>query len=97
VEVGETVDARKKRLGREETRTLAGQAHRVIVARGKKMVAFDMKREPPDEETLLRHMLGPTGNLRAPTVRVGDVLVVGFHLETYQQLLGCSQRRPARG
>jgi hypothetical protein len=28
-------------------------------------------------------MLGPTGNLRAPTLRVGDTLLVGFNEEAY--------------
>lgn len=32
-------------------------------------------------------MLGPTGNLRAPTFRIGRTLVVGFHEETYRALL----------
>jgi arsenate reductase-like glutaredoxin family protein len=60
----------------------------VIVAKGKNVVAFDMHREPPDDETLLSHMLGPTGNLRAPTLRRGKTLLVGFNEETYRQLLG---------
>lgn len=32
-------------------------------------------------------MLGPTGNLRAPTLRVGRTLVVGFDEETYRKVL----------
>ena len=33
-------------------------------------------------------MLGPTGNLRAPTIRSGKTLLVGFHEETYEAKLG---------
>jgi hypothetical protein len=29
-------------------------------------------------------VLGPTGNLRAPTLRVGRTLVVGFDADTYR-------------
>ena len=32
-------------------------------------------------------MLGPTGNLRAPTLRVGRTLIVGFDQETYRRVL----------
>ena len=56
--------------------------------RGKNVVDFDLTEERPDDETLLKHLLGPTGNLRAPTVRVGDTLAVGFNEEAYRKLLG---------
>jgi hypothetical protein len=42
-----------------------------------------MKKSPPDDDTLLSHLLGPTGNLRAPTLRVGRTLLVGFQEEAY--------------
>ena len=32
-------------------------------------------------------MLGPTGNLKAPTLRVGTTLLVGFSEEAYRQFL----------
>ena len=57
------------------------------MAKGKKVVHFDMKKDKPDNETLLAHMLGPTGNLRAPTFTVGKTLVVGFEEETYAEIL----------
>lgn len=60
----------------------------MIVAKNKKVVTFDMKAEPPDDDTLLAHVLGPTGNLRAPTLRRGRTLLVGFSEEAYQSLLG---------
>ena len=60
----------------------------MIVGRGKKVVVFDMKNDPPDDETLLAHVLGPTGNLKAPTLRKGDTLLVGFSEEAYRQVLG---------
>ncbi len=82
IEPKETVDAKAK-LGRETAQELAQAATTVIVAKGKKVVRFDMKRDPPDDETLLGHMLGATGNLRAPTVRSGKTLVVGFHEDVY--------------
>ena len=82
IEPAETVDAKAK-LGREAALEMARAATTVIVAKGKKVVRFDMKRDAPDDETLLSHMLGPTGNLRAPVIRRGKTLVVGFHQEVY--------------
>ena len=47
-----------------------------------------MKKDAPDDETLLAHILGPTGNLKAPTLRKGSVLLVGFSEAAYQQVVG---------
>lgn len=54
-----------------------------MVAKGKKVVTFDMKQSPPDDDTLAAHLLGPTGNLRAPTIRRGKTLLIGFNEEAY--------------
>ncbi len=85
--MGERSDASKERHGAAEALALARAADRVIVARGKKVVTFDMKADPPDEETLLTHLLGPTGNFRAPAVRRGSTLIVGFNDEAYRAAL----------
>ena len=82
--VRETVDAKKQRLGRDEALALARQATEIIVAKGKKVVHFDM-RQPPSDDELAAALLGPTGNLRAPTVLRGKKLLVGFNDELYQQ------------
>ena len=55
----------------------------LIVAKGKSVVELDLKNEKPDNETILALLLGPTGNLRAPTARVGTTLLVGFSEQTY--------------
>ena len=82
------VDATKDRRGRDEALKLARGAARVVAARGKKVVVFDMTTDPPDDETLAAHVLGPTGNLKAPTLRIGETLLVGFGAEAYEQVLG---------
>jgi hypothetical protein len=33
-------------------------------------------------------LLGPTGNLRAPMLRIGRQLVIGFHEEMYAEMFG---------
>ena len=82
------VDAGKQKRGREAAIELARGVRRVVVARGKKIVTFDMRTDPPDDDTLAAHLLGPTGNLKAPTLRRGDTLLVGFNEEAYRQVLG---------
>lgn len=79
------MDAKKRKLGRADALRLAREAERVVVAKGQKIVRFDMKNAPPDEETLLKHLLGPSGNLRAPTIRTGTTLLVGFHADAYRE------------
>lgn len=51
------------------------------------MVHLDLKQESPDAATLTKLMLGPTGNLRAPTVRRGKTLVVGFNSDVYEKVI----------
>lgn len=81
------MDAKKAVLKGPEALALARAAQQMYVAKGKKIVHVDLKRDAPDDATLLGLMLGPTGNLRAPTVRHGKTLIVGFDAATYADLL----------
>ena len=56
-------------------------------SRSRKKIHLDPANRP-DDRTLVEHMLGPTGNLRAPTLRIGATLLVGYNDEVYQQALG---------
>jgi hypothetical protein len=75
------------RKGRDEALKLARGAERVVVGRGKKVLVFDMKKSPPPDDELAGAMLGPTGNLKAPTLRIGNTLLVGFSEQAYRQFL----------
>jgi arsenate reductase-like glutaredoxin family protein len=88
VQVTNRADASKDRRSRAEALRLAKTADRIVVSRGKKVVTFDMKNDPPDDDTLAANLLGPSGNLRAPTVRKGKTLLVGFNDEEYTKALG---------
>jgi hypothetical protein len=85
---GAVVDAARERRGRQQALELARSAARVVVGKGKKVVVFDMKDGPPGDDELAAHLLGPTGNLKAPTLRIGDTLLVGFSEAAYRQVLG---------
>lgn len=65
---------------------LLAAVNEVYVAKGKKSVHLDLKKERPDEATLRSLLLGPTGNLRAPVIRSGKTLLVGFDLASYEKV-----------
>jgi arsenate reductase-like glutaredoxin family protein len=67
---------------------LLKKVNKVYAAKGKKVVYFDLKKDKPGDEELAKVLLGPTGNLRAPTLRKGKTLVVGFNEETYEKVFG---------
>jgi len=60
----------------------------LYAAKGKKVVHVNLKKDSPTEAELMKLVLGPTGNLRAPTIRKGKTLMVGFNEETYEKLFG---------
>ena len=55
-----------------------------MVAQGKKVRTFNMKSDAPDDAELLKLMLGRSGSLRAPTLRRGTTLLVGFNADAYK-------------
>ncbi len=60
---------------------MAKQASVVIVAKGKKVSEFKPGGKAAAE--VVDAMLGPTGNLRAPTIRKGKKIIVGFNEEIF--------------
>ena len=51
-------------------------------------VRTDLRNGLPDKATVARLMIGPSGNLRAPTLRVGRKVLVGFDEDSYRKVLG---------
>ena len=66
---------------------LARSMQTVVGAKGAKVVTFDLRRSPPSDAELAAVIMGPTGNLRAPALKVGTTLLVGFNEEAYDRLL----------
>ena len=75
----------KSPLGRREALAMARGAKKIIAGKGTRVTELDMSKRPSDAE-VLEVMLGPTGNLRAPVMRVGDTIYVGFPKEGFEQL-----------
>lgn len=88
INVTESVDAAKVRYDETEALRLLKGIEKLIAAKGSKVHEFDLKRNRPSDETLLAHLMGPTGNLRAPTARIGNVLLIGFNEEIYLKFIG---------
>ena len=80
------VDAKKNVQGAAEAKAMLDEVSEVYIAKGAKVVHFDLKKDKAEQIVPL--MLGPTGNLRAPTLRKGRTLIVGFNKDTYQKLFG---------
>lgn len=82
------VDANKVKLDADAAIQLLDGMERLYTVKGKRIEQFDLTHSRPGDDLLIGKMLGPTGNLRAPTIRVGRVLVVGFNAEAYHEVLG---------
>jgi arsenate reductase-like glutaredoxin family protein len=67
---------------------MARAAHRLIAAKGKKVTTIDLQSAPPADEVLAGLMLGPTGNLRAPIMRVGQTILVGYNDQAFTEIFG---------
>ncbi|MCG8420474.1 MAG: hypothetical protein MJE77_21275 [Proteobacteria bacterium] len=85
--IKEQVDARKHKLGPAQALELARESGQLWVARGKKVLFFDMKNDPPADEELAAVLVGRSGNLRAPTIVAGKVMIVGYNPATLDRAL----------
>lgn len=75
-------------MGADEALNLIKNATTLIVAKGKKLTEVSLKKDRPSDDELVSMMLGPTGNLRAPTMVVGKKVLVGFHEDAYETTFG---------
>jgi len=76
-----TVDARKERIDADAAWTLLESAAVITTAKGKKVQAFNPRSD--DKAEILKHVMGPSGNLRAPALRVKESFFIGFSEDLY--------------
>ena len=74
--------AASKKLQASDAEALLENATKLIAIKGKKVSTF--KAGKAIEPGAVDAMLGPTRNLRAPTLRVGKTLIVGFDQEVLE-------------
>ena len=82
------VNAKKETYQKQQALELVEASNHLFVSRGKKVVELNLKKDAPTETEVLKLILGPTGNLRAPTLRCGKKLIVGFNDEMYESIFG---------
>jgi len=81
-EIGQLRSARKEPFTDKEIRDLLKQVSTVVVSKGKKSVRHEASQVKPAD------LKGPTGNYRAPIVRKGRTLLVGFSQEALDRAFG---------
>jgi hypothetical protein len=74
-----------KKLQASDARVLLDDADQLIAIKGKKITTLKAGKNAGQEA--IDVMLGPTGNLRAPTLRVGKTLIVGFDQAVFESQL----------
>ena len=84
----EEIDARKVRYGDSDALELVEGKSTLLVAKGKKVTKVDLRKDRPEDAALVGMMLGPPGNLRAPTLVVGKKVIVGFNEDLYEEVFG---------
>ena len=78
--------SRSRPLTDADAKALLKEVDEVTLARG------NTARTLPAREVSLDDLRGPTGNFRAPMLRVGRRLLVGWHEESLRELLARSSR-----
>lgn len=83
ITIDKTVNAGKEKIQEAEAWSLLAGAKEIIVGRGKKFTIYNPATD--DREVILKQCLGRTGNLRAPTLKIGDRMIVGFCEDMYTE------------
>ncbi len=74
-------------VSEDEALELVGQVDAVHASVGRRVVVFDLKKAEPDRVEIVRAICR-NGKLRAPALRTGRTLLVGFDEETYSRVFG---------
>lgn len=86
MKIDERVDARKNEIKADAAWDIFKDMSSLYVGRGKKTVTYTPNADSRDE--ILKISLGRTGNLRAPALRVGNLMYVGYNDAMYEELTG---------
>ena len=73
-------------LKEKEALALIREVDEIYANKGQQVIHADLRKEKPEKAQLLGLLLGSTGKLRAPTLRKGRTLIVGFDAATYEKL-----------
>lgn len=85
IQIIEEVNAKKETLDTDGAAALLKTAEKIYVTSGKKILEYNPSE---DFDEMLKKATGRTGNLRAPTLKIGNTFYVGFNVEMYENLVG---------
>ena len=78
------VIANKDKINSDTAWEMLGSASRIRTGKGKKQQEW--KPATDDKVEILKDVIGPSGNLRAPTWRIRNEFIVGFNPELYEEV-----------
>ncbi len=79
------IDARKEVITGADVWQVLSKAETVHVASGQKILRYEP--ETSNRDDLIKMATGRSGNLRAPTLKIGDNVYVGFSSSMYEKLV----------
>ncbi len=84
--VEKIVDCKKEIMALDEAMKLIAGVEKLYATKGVKVVEVDLKSAKPTRAQLSELLIGPSGKLRAPTVKHGKTMVVGFNEGVYKSV-----------
>jgi len=80
------VSAKAATFPQKEALDLVKNIDEIYASKGRQVVHLDLRKGKPAEAALTALLIGRTGNLRAPALRRGRTLIVGFNETMYKQV-----------
>ncbi len=81
----ERTNAKKDPIQANDVLDVLKDCSELHVTKGRAVMEIKLGKAAPDPSTLRSLLVGPTGKLRAPTLRSGKRMVVGFDMAMYEQ------------
>ena len=79
------MNAKNQIYAGEDAWNIVAGADKVYIASGKKIIEFNPTSTKKEE--ILPKITGRTGNLRAPTLKRGNIVYVGYNAQMYEQIV----------
>ena len=85
IEILKNINAGKDKIGKDEAWELIKKYKIVVIGKGKKFQNFEPMEE--NREQILKEAIGRSGNLRAPSIEVGDKFIIGFNDDMFEKFV----------
>ncbi|MBU0908240.1 MAG: hypothetical protein KKA54_09500 [Proteobacteria bacterium] len=86
IQIKKEVNARQEPLEAQKTWDLLADSNKILIASGNKIREYSPG--PDKKEEILKIVLGRSGTLRAPTLKIGNTFYIGYSNEMYDELVG---------